>query len=109
MKTDNKFDRVKYIRALEHFANSAISILKRDDFDEELFKNRVTKNLQARSLIQKSYLDRPYTKALETFVGLVASFETKELLLKEANRLEKLKKSKSYKKEKHKNKKFDEY
>lgn len=35
--------RIKYIRALDRFVKSAINILKRKDFDAEIFKKRVEK------------------------------------------------------------------
>ncbi|WP_396021486.1 hypothetical protein [Campylobacter hominis] len=36
-------DEVKKLRALDRFVKSAINILKREDFDDEIFKKRVEK------------------------------------------------------------------
>lgn len=107
-KIDDKTNRVKYIRALERFSKSSISLLKKDDFDKELFKNRVSKNLEILEKVEKTYLDSPYTKALEEFVNSVISLKDKDILIKEANLLDKLKNKKSYKKDKYKNKFSDE-
>ena len=106
---NDKSERIKYIRALERFAKSAISILKRDDFDENLFKIRVIKNYEVLKKIQAVYLDQPYTKGLENFVKSVLANKNKDELIKEANLLEKLKNSKTYKKDKHKGKFKDEF
>lgn len=107
MKINEKDKRVKYIRALDRFAKSAINILKREDFETEIFKKRVEKNLEILNKVEPVLLNEPYTKALENFVNSVVCGKSKDELLKEANLLDKLKNSKSYKKEKHK--KFDEY
>lgn len=104
-----KQDRIKYIRALERFAKSAILLLKRDDFDAEIFKIRVEKNYEILKKCRAVFLDQPYTKALENFVRNVANFGVKDELLKEANQLEKLKNQKSYKKDKHKKDFFKDY
>ena len=106
---NDKSERIKYIRALERFAKSAISILKRDDFDENLFKIRVIKNYEVLKKIQAVYLDQPYTKGLENFVKSVLANKNKDELIKEANLLEKLKNSKTYKKDKHRGKFSDDY
>ncbi|BCX79199.1 hypothetical protein [Campylobacter sp. 19-13652] len=101
---EEKTRRVKYIRALERVAKAAISGLKRADFDEVAFKERVRKNMQVLDKIEPVYLDQPYTKALEAFVNGLLTHATKEQLLKSANALEKLKNQRTYKKDKHKNK-----
>ncbi|EMU7107053.1 hypothetical protein WOA02_001455, partial [Campylobacter coli] len=43
-KIDEKTLRVKYLRALEKFANAAISALKKENFDKEKFQERMEKN-----------------------------------------------------------------
>ncbi|MBN7288432.1 MULTISPECIES: hypothetical protein [Campylobacter] len=101
---DDKFKRVRYLRALEKFAKSAINGLKRDDFDEAAFADRVAKNAQIIAKIEPVYLDQPYTKALENFINSLIANTPREELLRSANALDKLKNSKNYKKEKHKNK-----
>ena len=105
---DDKFKRVKYLRGLEKFAKSAISGLKREDFEEERFRARVEKNAEILVKIEPVYLDSPYSKGLENFVNLVISKQSREELLNSANALEKLKNSKTYKKEKHKKRYKDE-
>ncbi|MBE2983782.1 hypothetical protein CCAL9344_00260 [Campylobacter sp. RM9344] len=105
---DEKAKRVKYLRALEKFAKFATSSLKRDDFDEEAFRARVAKNAEIISKVESVYLDQPYTKALEEFINLLITNAKKDELLKSANALDKLRKSKTYKKDKHKNKFKDE-
>ena len=100
---DDKFKRVRYLRALEKFAKSAINGLKRDDFDEAAFADRVAKNAQIIAKIEPVYLDQPYTKALENFINSLIANTPREELLRSANALDKLKNSKNYKKEKHKN------
>ncbi|MCI6989652.1 MAG: hypothetical protein MR902_08925 [Campylobacter sp.] len=94
--------RVRYLRALSKFANSAIILIKRDDFDEEIFKKRVEKNYEILIKSPSVYLDQPYAKALESFVNSVVELKPRDELVKEANLLLKLKNSKNYKKEKHK-------
>ena len=109
-KIDEKTSRVKYIRALERFCKSAIAILKRDDFNDDLFKERVIKNLEVLKKVEKTHLDSPYTKGLEEFANSIISLKDKDELIKEANLLDKLKNQKTYKKEKHKFNKFkDEF
>lgn len=41
----------KKLRALDRFVKSAINILKREDFDDEIFRKRVEKNTQ---ILEKS-------------------------------------------------------
>lgn len=63
----DKFKRVKYLRALEKFAKSAINGLKRDDFDETEFRQRVEKNAKVIEKIEAVYLDQPYSKGARKF------------------------------------------
>ncbi|WP_291951073.1 hypothetical protein [Campylobacter sp.] len=110
MKNEEKILRVKYIRALEKFSNSATSALKRDNFNLILFQERMKKNAQIFKKIQVVFLDSTYTKALENFVNdcLDDTLDRKRLLNK-INTLHKLKKQQSYKKEKYKNNFKDEF
>ncbi|MSN96005.1 hypothetical protein F1B92_02150 [Campylobacter sp. FMV-PI01] len=110
MNNLDKEKRVKYIRALERFVKSAILILKRDDFDSELFRKRINKNLEALNKVEAIFLDQPYTKALENFAKTLILEDDREILIKQANLLGKLKNSKNYRKDKHKTLKFkDEF
>ncbi|TXE86397.1 hypothetical protein FPD38_07055 [Campylobacter volucris] len=109
MKNEEKTLRVKYVRALEKFSNSAISVLKREDFQESLFRERMEKNSKVFVKIEAVFLDSTYAKALERFANdcLNYNFDRKDLLNK-ANALYKLKNKQSYKKDKHKNNFKDE-
>lgn len=104
----DKFKRVRYLRALEKFAKSAINGLKREDFDELQFRSRVVKNTEILAKIEPVYLDSSYSKELEKFVNLVIANASRDDLLDAANSLEKLKNSKAYKKDKHKKRYKDE-
>ncbi|MCW1360390.1 hypothetical protein OLQ22_04430 [Campylobacter jejuni] len=102
---NEKFDRVRYVRNLEKFANSASSALKREDYDEKLFQERMLKNAQNFNKTPAVVLNSSYTKELENFVNACLDFKfSKNELLTKANNLDKLKKQQSYKKDKHKNK-----
>lgn len=114
MQIKEKDGRVKYIRALERFVKSAVALLKRDDFDAELFAKRMAKNYEILSKAQAVNLDSPYTKALENFAKNIMSASEQNCidrgaLTHEANALEKLKNDKSYKKDKHKIDFFKDY
>ncbi|MCI5539494.1 MULTISPECIES: hypothetical protein [Campylobacter] len=99
---NDKAKRVKYLRGLEKFAILAIKSLKRDDYDPIKFRSLIDKNAQILSKIEPVYLDQPYSKSLCEFVNLVINNDDKTTLLKAANSLDKLKNSKTYKKDKHK-------
>lgn len=99
---NDKIKRVKYLRGLEKFSKLIIRNLKRDDYDASKFRALVEKNAQILTKIEPVYLDQPYSKSLCEFANLVISNDDKAMLLKAANSLEKLKNSKTYKKDKHK-------
>lgn len=101
-EVSEKFKRVKYLRSLEKFAKVAISGLKRDDYDEAMFRARIAKNIEILKKVEPVFLDQPYTKALENFVNLLITSESKSALINAANALDKLKNKKTYKKDKHK-------
>lgn len=101
-KSDEKFIRVRYIRSLERFVNSGISMLKKEDFDLFKFKEKIQKNYIVLSKVTPIYLDSPYLKMLENFAKDLINLDNKDELLKGANKLEQLKNSKNYKKFKHK-------
>lgn len=120
MKSTNSHDkdqRVKYIRALERFLNSCMGALKNENFDFVLFCKRVEKSYKVLKKVEEARLDSTYTNALQRYVELVLrtisekgdNYEEKhKLLLKEANLLEKERNRSSYKKEKHKDKSFND-
>ncbi|MBN2964178.1 hypothetical protein JWV37_05255 [Sulfurospirillum sp. T05] len=111
-----KEQRVKYVRALERFVKSAAALLKREDFNLELFILRMQKNYTVLSKVPAVSLDSPYTRALEDYVNFVLETiknpQEKEVvlqvLLKEANAIQKLKTTSSYKKNKHRSKIYDD-
>ena len=111
--------RIKHIRVLEIFFNRTIYLLKINNFNFELFRLKTIKNYREISKLKEVTLSSPYLISLKKFIANVINsinnkhIEIKELknnLLKEANLLQKIKKQNSYKKDKHKNHKFnDEY
>ena len=105
---NDKFKRVKYLRGLEKFVKSAISGLKREDFDDAQFRARAAKNAEILRKIEPVLLDSPYAKSWENFVNLVVKGGERSELIAYANALEKLKNQKTYKKEKHRKKYKDE-
>ncbi|MBZ7952308.1 hypothetical protein H2258_02905 [Campylobacter sp. RM9939] len=101
-RINEKSLRVKYLRSLEKFANTAKSCLKREDFNLEKFQERMQKNKKNLEKCQAVVLNSTYSKALENFVNACLDFSLKkEELLYLANTLSKLK-NHNYK-EKHKN------
>lgn len=116
-RNNEKELRVKYIRALERFVNSCIGILKTENFDFKLFAKRVEKNYKVLKKVEETRLDSTYTNALQNYVNLVLRTLSDEssdeqakhkLLLKEVNLIEKEKNRGAYKKEKHKDKSFND-
>lgn len=92
-KINEKALRVKYLRTLEKFANAAISALKREDFDEAKFQERMQKNEKFFQKCEAVVLNSAYSKALENFVNVCLDFsKQKKELLSLANALDKLKK-----------------
>ncbi|NDJ27551.1 hypothetical protein GW575_06265 [Campylobacter sp. MIT 19-121] len=109
MKISEKSLRTRYLRILEKFANAAISALKKENFDEMLFQERMLKNYKLFEKCEVIKLNSSYIKELESFVNACLDFKnSKAELLSKANNLDKLKKSQTYKKDKHKSK-FKEY
>ena len=109
--------RIRYIRVLEKFAKRTITLLKMSNFDFELFKIRTIKNYEEIKKTKEIPLTSAYLTSLKNFINSVlqsiendpSSFKHDiDSILKQANLLEKEKKRNSYKKDKHKNKKFDD-
>ena len=108
MKKD-KLVRLRYIRELERFTNRIVDFFKQERSKEEItsFIDRIFEPLTS---IEKTYLNSEYLKELEKFVERSANaplseksdVEIREDVLKEANLLRKLKRKKSFAKEKHK-------
>lgn len=97
-----KFTRTKYIRNLEKFYNAAVSGLKRENFDKEIFAQRMQKNAEIFDKCEAAELNSAYLKDLQGFVNAcLAPKCDKQGLLAKANALDKLKNAKK-KGEKHK-------
>ena len=109
--------RIRYIRVLEKFFTRTISLLKLENFDHELFKERTRKNYEDMNRTKPMDVHSAYLTSLKNFVSLTLqyienhseNFESeKENLLKEANLIQKEKNKSSYKKDKHKKQKFND-
>lgn len=112
-----KAKRIKYIRVLEKFFKRNMSLLKLDNFDFELYKERTLKNYEEMKKAESVDLNSNYLVALKNYINMVLQtlenhsddFKSeKEALLKEANLLQKEKNRNTYKKDKHKHKSFND-
>ena len=117
-QVNEKTIRLRYIRLLEKFSTKTVTLLKYDNFDFELYKKAILKTYESLQKAKSVPLYNEYPTALRDFVQLVLdTLETepqkfieqeKDRLLKEYNLLQKLKNKGSYKKDKHKHKKFND-
>ncbi len=112
IKASEKTQRVKYMRLLEKFLKSSITILKLEDFNYDLFQKRSLKIYNLIKKIDDIRVDSGYFKSLQNFVELTMSTlenenlkaeEKRSLLLKEVNLIDKNRNKKIQKKIKHKN------
>jgi hypothetical protein len=112
-----KAKRIKYIRALEKFFNRNLSLLRLENFDFELYKQRIIKNFDELQKSEAVDLNSNYLMGLKRHIDSIMQFihhgnndidEKKQTLLKDANLLLKDKNQSNYKKDKHKHKKFDD-
>lgn len=109
MKNAEKSARTRYIRNLEKFYRLASAALKKEDFDLNLFHQRMLKNAEFFDKSPAVQLNSSYTKELEKFVNACLNFSLSQSeLVSFANALDKLKNAQNYKKDKHKNK-FEEF
>uniref|UniRef100_UPI00404888A4 hypothetical protein n=1 Tax=Aliarcobacter sp. TaxID=2321116 RepID=UPI00404888A4 len=116
---NEKQQRIRYIRVLEKFFTRTISLLKLDNFDKDLFIQRTKKNYEDMQKASEIDLYSDYYSDLKGFINRTMFYleehsdsfaEERANLLKDANLLQKEKNKSSYRKDKHKNKKFnDEY
>ena len=113
----DKQKRIRYIRVLEKFLTRTVSLLKLEDFNIELFKKRTIKNYEDMKKIDSMELHSSYLMSLTQFINKTLmyieshteDFETERSnLLKDANLIQKEKKKKTYRKEKHKKQKFND-
>lgn len=104
----DKAKRVKYLRALEKVANRFAQALKKESFNEKLFKLSIEQNLKFLAKCDAVKLDSEYSKELENFVNLCCFSElNRQEFINKLNYLDKIKKQNQYKKEKHKHKIYD--
>lgn len=112
---NEKTIRLRYIRVLEKFITKAISLLKYDNFDVELFKKATLKSYHELKKTPTIDLYNEYPMALKNLAQIIVNTldnhskdfaSEKALVLKESNLLAKLKNNNRYKKDKHKHKKF---
>jgi hypothetical protein len=116
-EVNEKQQRIKYIRVLEKFFTRTISLLKLDNFYKDLFKQRTKKNYEDLVKTKEIELYSEYYEGIKVFINKTMfyleehtkSFEEERAnLLKDANLLQKEKNSSNYKKDKHKNQKFND-
>lgn len=116
-KTDSSL-RLKYIRVLERFLKSIVAYLsKSEDLSYENFTKKVDNNLRYLEKIKSVELYKGEFSDLESLVKEIISYrnnpkdieQIKNDILLKANRLEKSKNRKKYKKDKHKEAKFSEW
>lgn len=109
--------RIRYIRVLEKFFTRTVSLIKLENFDTELFKERTLKNYEDIKRVKAVELNSKYLVDLISFINKTLSYienhtesfeEERNTLLKDANTLQKEKKRNSYSKDKHKHSKFND-
>ena len=112
-----KQQRIRYIRVLEKFFTRTVSLLKLENFDHELFKERTLKNFEDMQRVEAVDLHSPYLTLLKRFIDQTMQYvdahsetfeDERDTLLKEANLLQKEKRKSTYKKDKHKHSKFND-
>ena len=116
-EVNEKQQRIKYIRVLEKFFTRTISLLKLDNFDKDLFKQRTRKNYEDLIKTKEIELYSDYYEGIKVFINKTMFYleehtksfeEERATLLKDANLIQKEKNSTNYKKDKHKNQKFND-
>ena len=109
--------RIRYIRVLEKFFTRTVSLIKLENFDTKLFKERTLKNYEDIKRVKAIELNSKYLVDLIAFINKTLfylenhteSFEDeRSTLLKDANLLQKEKNKNSYRKDKHKKSKFND-
>ena len=116
-EVNEKQQRIKYIRVLEKFFTRTISLLKLDNFDKDLFKQRTKKNYEELIKTKEIELYSEYYEGIKTFINKTMFYleehsnsfeEERAILLKDANLLQKIKNKSNYKKDKHKKQQFND-
>jgi hypothetical protein len=111
-------NRLRYIRVLERFSKSIIIYLsKSDQVSREVFDTKVDNNLKYLNRVESVQLYKGEFSDLESLVKDILAFRNSDSLIEnirdeltyKANQLEKSTNARSYRKDKHKNQKFDEW
>ncbi len=63
--------RIRYIRVLEKFLTRTNSLLRLENFDPSLFKDRVRKNFKDIAKVKEMELHSPYLSNLKKYIDLV--------------------------------------
>ncbi len=68
-EVNEKQQRIKYIRVLEKFFTRTISLLKLDNFDKDLFKQRTKKNYEELVKTKEIELYSDYYESIKVFIN----------------------------------------
>ncbi len=109
-KQIEKYKRIKYTRELERFVNRVVSFFQKEDAKKEEFTKLRDRIFTPLENIEKVELTNHYLIELEKFVEITANLpestkdinEIQKTTLHEANKLQMIKRKKSFKKDKHK-------
>lgn len=114
---DEKLKRTKYIRAIERFLVKILPALKNDKINANDFTLRISSSYKFMSKIEKVRLDSSYLRQLESIIEKVLNScntqiddlsELQASLLKDYNLAQKEKNRLTYKKDKYKDKSFND-
>jgi len=116
-EVNEKTIRLRYIRILEKFTTKAITLLKYDNFDLELYKKATLRSYEDMKKAKPCELYSEYPMAVKNLAQIILDTlsnhskdfeEEKAHILKQSNLLHKLKNNNRYKKDKHSKKKFND-
>lgn len=114
---DEKQKRSTYIRLISRFAIKILPTIKNQNLSVEEFKSRIKSSSKFMKDIEKQRLDSANLKLLEDFCDNVLALcerqiddleQTQNKLLKDWNLIQKSKNNSNYKKDKHKNRSFND-
>lgn len=109
--------RIRYIRVLEKFFTRTVSLLRLENFDRDLFIERTKKNFEDMDRVKPVDLNSNYLVNLKNFINKTMNYlenhtdefnDERDTLLKDANLLQKERSKRNYKKDKHKNSKYND-
>jgi len=117
-KQIEKYQRQKYIAHLEKIAKNLFRMFRQEELKVEQFCSRFDELIKEQSQLQSIRLDSEYLQELQNHISLLHMQcrdinqeyldNIKSPQMSNLNRLQKLKKRVSYKKDKHRNKTRDE-